>query len=128
MSTSMGVAVVWVVVLVALATSARSQLLLQKPGACSPPSVLQVCWKTCLSDFDCPARDKCCPTSCGGSACSRPVSVRKPVAMAKPGACPLKPSGPWVCASRCSGDWDCRGDAKCCRNRCGALACQRPVR
>lgn len=44
----------------------------------------------------------------------------------KPGYCPGKPTGPWICSSRCSLDTDCRGEKKCCKNRCGALACVTP--
>lgn len=44
----------------------------------------------------------------------------------KPGSCPSVPTGRWVCSSTCSSDSDCRADLKCCKNRCGALACQKP--
>lgn len=44
----------------------------------------------------------------------------------KPGSCPAVATGRWVCASTCKGDSDCRGNLKCCKNRCGAMACQKP--
>jgi len=44
----------------------------------------------------------------------------------KPGSCPSVPSGRWVCSSTCNSDNDCKGNLKCCKNRCGALACQKP--
>ncbi|XP_063227875.1 WAP four-disulfide core domain protein 2-like [Bacillus rossius redtenbacheri] len=97
-----------------------------KPGSCSPASALQVCAFVCRSDLECPGYFKCCPTACGGFVCSKPVTARARPAV-KPGACPAEPGGPWVCSSRCAVDTDCRGALKCCRNRCGALACQRPL-
>lgn len=44
----------------------------------------------------------------------------------KVGSCPAVPTGRWICSPTCSTDSDCRGSKKCCRNRCGALACQTP--
>lgn len=44
----------------------------------------------------------------------------------KPGSCPAIPKGRWICSSTCSVDSDCRGTMKCCKNRCGAMACQKP--
>ncbi|CAD7089987.1 unnamed protein product [Hermetia illucens] len=95
-----------------------------KPGSCPPARDSSVCIVQCNSDMQCAGRYKCCPTSCG-AACTIPVTqVRGRVE--KEGQCPKSPEGPWVCTSRCSQDGDCRRNLKCCRNRCGALACQRP--
>lgn len=44
----------------------------------------------------------------------------------KTGRCPNNPRGAWICADSCTGDSDCARALKCCRNRCGALACQKP--
>lgn len=44
----------------------------------------------------------------------------------KKGLCPDNPRGAWICTDSCTGDSDCRRALKCCRNRCGALACQKP--
>lgn len=44
----------------------------------------------------------------------------------KKGRCPDNPRGAWICADSCTGDSDCVRSLKCCRNRCGALACQKP--
>ncbi|KAG8222747.1 hypothetical protein J437_LFUL008145 [Ladona fulva] len=96
-----------------------------KPGACGPMA-LGICAQTCSSDFSCPGNNKCCRTECGGTVCSTPVSqINNPI-MTKPGSCPAKPSGPWVCSHSCTSDADCRGKLKCCKNRCGALTCQKP--
>lgn len=44
----------------------------------------------------------------------------------KVGSCPIAPTGPWICTGRCSRDSDCKRTYKCCKNRCGALACMAP--
>lgn len=44
----------------------------------------------------------------------------------KKGRCPDNPRGAWICTDSCTGDSDCVRTLKCCRNRCGALACQKP--
>ncbi|XP_054269307.1 waprin-Rha1 [Macrosteles quadrilineatus] len=96
-----------------------------KGGDCPPALPVGVCYPSCGGDGDCEGFYKCCPTSCGGSVCSRPVTARR-LATLKNGVCPQAPTGPWVCSDRCSTDADCRGRNKCCRNRCGALACIPP--
>ncbi|XP_019869973.1 WAP four-disulfide core domain protein 2 [Aethina tumida] len=83
------------------------------------------CSLACYSDSDCEGSAKCCRTSCGGTACAKPL-VPKVVANGKSGYCPNPPTGPWVCTSRCSIDKDCHGSKKCCKNRCGAMACVKP--
>ncbi|XP_066582941.1 uncharacterized protein [Prorops nasuta] len=97
----------------------------EKQGVCPPLLPVQICSRSCFSDFHCQGPGKCCPTSCGGFVCSRPVSARKPQQPAEnPGSCPAYPTGPWVCSSTCTVDSDCKGIKKCCRNRCGAFTCQ----
>lgn len=97
-----------------------------KPGQCPPSLPLEVCEKECNVDDDCKGIDKCCGTTCGGAVCTFPVSIRRRVNREKPGHCPDPPTGRWVCSSTCNVDVECRGRAKCCRNRCGALVCTTP--
>ncbi|XP_071631730.1 antileukoproteinase isoform X1 [Temnothorax longispinosus] len=98
-----------------------------KPGSCPPALPVQFCGRSCYVDGHCAGIGKCCPTRCGGSICSMPVTMTRPAQTdEKPGSCPSVPKGRWVCSSTCNGDNDCRGDLKCCKNRCGALACQKP--
>ncbi|KAF2894491.1 hypothetical protein ILUMI_11691 [Ignelater luminosus] len=98
----------------------------RKPGTCPPPANVGVCALTCMQDNQCAGNAKCCRTSCGGSICARPVLPPPPQTdREKPGTCPEQPEGPWVCSSRCSKDADCRGAKKCCKNRCGAMACMK---
>ncbi|XP_057338227.1 waprin-Phi1-like [Microplitis mediator] len=96
-----------------------------KPGSCPPPLPVQICSKACFVDAHCQGVGKCCPTSCGGLICSRPVTMRSKETE-KPGLCPATPTGRWVCSPTCTIDSDCQGTKKCCKNRCGALACQKP--
>ncbi|XP_012276272.1 waprin-Phi1 [Orussus abietinus] len=98
----------------------------EKPGSCPPPLPVQICSRSCLVDAHCESYGKCCPTSCGGAVCSRPVTQRQPNNYEKPGLCPREPTGRWICSSMCTIDSDCRGMNKCCKNRCGALVCQKP--
>lgn len=50
----------------------------EKPGSCPPPLPLQICSQACFFDIHCQGIGKCCPTSCGGYICSRPVTMRPP--------------------------------------------------
>lgn len=50
----------------------------RKPGDCPPPVEIGICQNTCLMDFECTGNMKCCRTSCGGSVCLRPVTMRAP--------------------------------------------------
>ncbi|EZA56400.1 hypothetical protein DMN91_010281 [Ooceraea biroi] len=97
-----------------------------KPGSCPPALPVQFCGRSCYVDLHCAGVGKCCPTQCGGAICSLPVTTTRSGPTEKPGSCPSKPTGRWVCSSTCNGDNDCRGNLKCCKNRCGALACQKP--
>ncbi|XP_063906437.1 WAP four-disulfide core domain protein 2-like [Zophobas morio] len=97
-----------------------------KAGDCPPLSDVGVCEVNCFSDTHCMGPMKCCPTACGGTFCAKPVTMRRAQIQEKPGFCPESPMGPWVCSSRCALDSDCRGTKKCCRNRCGAMACTKP--
>ncbi|GLV45489.1 hypothetical protein CBL_05592 [Carabus blaptoides fortunei] len=98
-----------------------------KPGDCPPPTGVGICADTCYADNQCAGAAKCCPTACGGTICTMPVTMRREVTRGeKPGYCPARPSGPWVCSSTCVFDGDCRGRLKCCKNRCGAMACIKP--
>ncbi|XP_015589777.1 waprin-Phi1 [Cephus cinctus] len=98
----------------------------RKPGSCPPALPVQICSKSCVVDEQCQGIGKCCPTSCGGFVCSRPVTMRNPTMKEKSGSCPTVPTGRWICSPTCSTDGDCRGARKCCKNRCGALTCQKP--
>lgn len=110
----------WLAIFVIIATSFAQK----KPGTCpSGANDIGICALTCFEDFECRGTSKCCRTACGGSACVPPVTQTVSSSV-KPGRCPA-PSGPWVCSSRCSNDSDCRGKQKCCKNRCGALACMK---
>ncbi|CAK9831789.1 unnamed protein product [Anthophora retusa] len=111
-----------------LATShgqSRYESLEEKPGSCPPALPVQICSQACFSDSHCLGIGKCCPTNCGGSVCSKPVTMRQADTREKPGSCPAVPKGRWVCSPTCSVDTDCRGTLKCCKNRCGALTCQK---
>ncbi|KAF5307319.1 hypothetical protein FQR65_LT07035 [Abscondita terminalis] len=108
-----------------LPTSAVSH---RKPGECPVRLNIPICVMTCPSDLACDGNDKCCRTACGGSVCIQPI-MNQEVPQATPpaptGVCPAKPTGPWVCTSTCGSDNDCRKPQKCCKNRCGALACMK---
>ncbi|XP_011138040.1 WAP four-disulfide core domain protein 2 isoform X2 [Harpegnathos saltator] len=109
---------------ISIATSQNEYI--AKPGSCPPALPVQFCGHSCLVDSHCAGIGKCCPTQCGGSICSMPVTMSRPLQSEKPGTCPSVPTGRWVCTSTCNSDSDCRGNLKCCKNRCGALACQKP--
>ncbi|XP_015432738.1 PREDICTED: WAP four-disulfide core domain protein 2-like isoform X2 [Dufourea novaeangliae] len=112
-----------------LATSygqSRYEPFAEKPGSCPPAVSVQICTRVCSSDSDCLGIAKCCSTTCEGKVCSMPVTMRQANHREKPGSCPAVPKGRWVCTPTCSVDNDCRGNLKCCKNRCGALACQKP--
>ncbi|XP_017794951.1 PREDICTED: perlwapin-like isoform X2 [Habropoda laboriosa] len=109
-----------------LATShaqSRYEPFAEKPGSCPPALPVQICTQSCFSDSHCSGIGKCCPTNCGGFVCSKPVTMRQTNVA---GSCPAVPKGRWVCSPTCSVDTDCKGTLKCCKNRCGALACQKP--
>ncbi|NCE88512.1 hypothetical protein DK870_29635, partial [Pseudomonas sp. Q1] len=42
-----------------------------KPGQCPLPEMIPLCAESCFHDGQCPATQKCCPTT-GGFACSEP--------------------------------------------------------
>ncbi|XP_054001935.1 WAP four-disulfide core domain protein 2-like [Hylaeus anthracinus] len=119
-------AVVFAVMLAIGFGQSRNEPFAEKPGSCPPALPVQICSQSCFSDSHCQGIGKCCSTSCGGTVCSRPVTMRQTVSPEKPGSCPAEPKGRWVCSPTCSVDSDCRGTSKCCKNRCGALACQKP--
>ncbi|XP_022911597.1 waprin-Phi1-like [Onthophagus taurus] len=96
----------------------------EKPGSCPNNLNVKICSSLCTSDFGCSGNSKCCKTLCGGSICVSPIGNESQNGE-KFGSCPI-PSGPWVCSSRCGSDSDCRGKKKCCKNRCGAMACFNP--
>lgn len=103
----------------------RYEPFVEKPGSCPPPLPVDICSQSCFSDSHCLGIGKCCPTNCGGFVCTKPVTMRK-TSKEKPGSCPAIPKGRWICSSTCSVDSDCRSTMKCCKNRCGAMACQKP--
>ncbi|XP_012525013.1 waprin-Phi1 [Monomorium pharaonis] len=119
----LGVSLVFVVTIAIVRTQTRYAT---KPGSCPPALPIQICEQSCYVDAHCSGIGKCCPTRCGGSICSMPVTMTQPAQTVKPGVCPSIPTGRWVCSSTCSSDNDCKGNLKCCKNRCGALACQKP--
>uniref|UniRef100_A0A671KAY1 WAP domain-containing protein n=1 Tax=Sinocyclocheilus anshuiensis TaxID=1608454 RepID=A0A671KAY1_9TELE len=42
-----------------------------KPGQCPIPEMIPLCAESCFHDGQCPATQKCCPTT-GGLVCSEP--------------------------------------------------------
>lgn len=48
-----------------------------KPGDCPPPTQVEICHRACTQDNHCADIGKCCPTSCGGSVCTHPVTKAK---------------------------------------------------
>lgn len=63
-------------VFVATITIARMQRYTAKPGSCPPALPVQFCGQSCYVDTHCSGIGKCCPTQCGGSICSMPVTTR----------------------------------------------------
>ncbi|KAK2582092.1 hypothetical protein KPH14_002794 [Odynerus spinipes] len=108
-----------------LITLSAMAFALNKPGTCPPRGPLGICAIICNDDQDCVGNQKCCTTACGGTTCLIPVSETNNVV--KQGSCPARPTGRWTCSSTCRSDGDCRGNKKCCKNRCGAMVCQNPV-
>ncbi|XP_015189094.1 PREDICTED: WAP four-disulfide core domain protein 3-like [Polistes dominula] len=95
-----------------------------KPGACPPRTPFNIRRNLCNADTDCRGAEKCCLTSYNGRICVMPIT--ETINIVKRGNCPVRPTGRWICTSTCRSDGDCRGIKKCCKNRCGALACQNP--
>ncbi|KAI4491031.1 hypothetical protein M0802_010534 [Mischocyttarus mexicanus] len=95
-----------------------------KPGACPPRTPFNIRTNLCNDDMDCRGPGKCCLTNYSGKICVMPIT--EIINIVKQGSCPVIPTGRWICASTCRSDGDCRGIKKCCKNRCGALACQNP--
>uniref|UniRef100_A0A671PTV8 WAP domain-containing protein n=1 Tax=Sinocyclocheilus anshuiensis TaxID=1608454 RepID=A0A671PTV8_9TELE len=46
-----------------------------KPGQCPKPKNIPLCAERCFHDGQCPATQKCCPTT-SGRACSEPRFVK----------------------------------------------------
>uniref|UniRef100_A0A2C9M5Q4 Uncharacterized protein n=1 Tax=Biomphalaria glabrata TaxID=6526 RepID=A0A2C9M5Q4_BIOGL len=46
-----------------------------RDGQCPNPRKFSICLSECLVDDQCPQKQKCCKTSCGGSVCSDPVTI-----------------------------------------------------
>ncbi|XDV45635.1 hypothetical protein PO909_013699 [Leuciscus waleckii] len=100
-----------------------------KPGVCPIISNAEVlCLRKgevplCADDSECPRKEKCCSTVCGGRQCTAPVT-------ANPGVCPSTKYKPGMCAwirfLSCADDRDCANNEKCCSNGCG-LQCMAPV-
>ncbi|XP_043482564.1 WAP four-disulfide core domain protein 2-like [Leptopilina heterotoma] len=99
-----------------------------KLGSCAPPLAVDVCSRSCYWDNQCLGIEKCCPTSCGGSVCSRPVTTRNPATIGtiKAGVCPQTSNERWICSSTCIDDSDCPEKKKCCKTRCGGNICKKP--
>lgn len=49
----------------------------EKSGSCPPALTVPVCSRSCYVDSHCQDDEKCCPTGCGGSYCSQPVTMKK---------------------------------------------------
>ncbi|XDV45662.1 hypothetical protein PO909_013720 [Leuciscus waleckii] len=99
-----------------------------KPGVCPRTNYEVVRCKRkgeelCADDSECPKKEKCCSTACGGRQCTAPVTV-------KPGVCPRRKYKPEICArirfASCANDSVCPKNEKCCNNGCG-LQCMAPV-
>lgn len=56
--------------------SQEYKLNLEKSGLCPPALPVTICSKSCQADAHCQGVDKCCPTGCGGSVCSKPVTMK----------------------------------------------------
>nr|CAD7422015.1 unnamed protein product [Timema poppensis] len=69
-ATSVVIVMVVVVDVMQLVSSQR------KPGTCALNYGTNVCVKICHQDTDCSGSNKCCPTECGGTTCSRPITTR----------------------------------------------------
>jgi len=65
-------------VLVAVISIAKTQTNVPKTGACPPALPVQFCGRSCYVDAHCAGIGKCCPTQCGGSICSMPVTMTQP--------------------------------------------------
>jgi len=65
-------------VFVAAISFAKAQTNVAKPGACPPALPVQFCGRSCYVDAHCAGIGKCCPTQCGGSICSMPVTMTRP--------------------------------------------------
>ncbi|XDV45663.1 hypothetical protein PO909_013721 [Leuciscus waleckii] len=96
-----------------------------KPGVC-PSTNFEVvrCIRKdeelCADDSECPNKEKCCSTVCGGHQCMAPVTV-------KPGVCPrtnFEVVSTLISIIKYS---DCSNDLKCCSNGCGINMCMAPV-
>lgn len=48
-----------------------------KQGACPPALPVQFCGHSCFVDSHCTGIGKCCPTQCGGSICTMPVTMTR---------------------------------------------------
>ncbi|KAJ8733113.1 hypothetical protein PYW08_001411 [Mythimna loreyi] len=115
------------VLLIALSLVGFSSCANKTTGSCPPTLPVDVCDASCGPENPCTNQKQlCCPTACGGSMCVDAMSPRHFVDLVKPGLCPEYPRGPWVCSHTCTSDSDCPRALKCCPNRCGALACQKP--
>nr|XP_053604004.1 waprin-Phi1-like [Plodia interpunctella] len=95
-------------------------------GSCPPTLPVDICNAQCGPNAACEGKQLCCPTACGGSMCVDAMTKRHFTTFIKKGRCPEYPRGPWVCTHTCTSDSDCPRTLKCCPNRCGAQACQRP--
>lgn len=49
-----------------------------KAGDCPPLLQYNICTNSCYSDTECKGIFKCCPTTCGGAVCIRPVVMKTP--------------------------------------------------
>ncbi|XP_026737207.1 waprin-Phi1-like [Trichoplusia ni] len=103
-----------------------SLLGLSHGGSCPPTLPVDQCDAACGPNTECPEKQLCCPTACGGAMCVDAMTDRHFVDLVKPGLCPEYPRGPWICTHTCTSDSDCPRTLKCCPNRCGAQACQKP--
>lgn len=64
--------------LVAIFALVGAQQLQFKPGDCPPLPDVGVCDMTCFADNHCSGSFKCCRTACGGTFCTKPVTMRRP--------------------------------------------------
>lgn len=64
------------IVFIVTVSSQNYNFYVEKPGSCPPPLPLQICSRACFVDGHCQGIGKCCATTCGGSICTRPVTMR----------------------------------------------------